>query len=95
VALSPVYQLREGIIYVAAPSDAAQFGQQMASALQLVEQLPNPLFLIYDYVLNIAGGEALFDTAIMTPLRKPYRIPARALFAVLRISQASPHKRNA
>lgn len=47
---------------MAAPSDAGQFGQQLASTLQLVEQLPNPLFLIYDYVLNIAGGTNLQPT---------------------------------
>lgn len=41
---------------MAAPSDAGQFGHQLANALQLVEQLPNPLFLVYNYVLNIAGG---------------------------------------
>ncbi len=41
---------------MAAPSDAGRFGNQLANALMLVEQLPNPLFLVYNYVLNIAGG---------------------------------------
>ncbi|CAL8471350.1 g10892 [Coccomyxa elongata] len=56
LAQKVIHELREGIIYVAAPSDAGQFGHQLANALQLVEQLPNPLFLVYNYVLNIAGG---------------------------------------
>lgn len=49
-------QLHGGVVYVAAGSDASQFGHQLGSALQLVEQLPNPVFLIYDYVLNVAGA---------------------------------------
>ena len=49
-------QVRGGVLYVAAGSDPAQFGQQLGTALQLVEQLPNPIFLAYDYVLHIAGG---------------------------------------
>lgn len=50
-------QLRGGVLYVAAGADPAQFGQQLGSALQLVEALPNPVFLVYDYVLHIAGGQ--------------------------------------
>jgi hypothetical protein len=52
----PARQVRNGVVYVAAGSDPAQFGQQLGNALQLVEQLPNPIILIYDYVLHIAGG---------------------------------------
>ena len=49
-------QLRGGIVYVPAGSDPAQFGHLLGGALQLVEGLPNPVFLVYDYVLHIAGG---------------------------------------
>lgn len=55
-ALSVRLQLRAGIIYVPAGSDPGQFGHLLGGALQLVEQLPNPVFLVYDYVLHIAGG---------------------------------------
>ncbi len=48
-------QVGEGIIYVAAGSSPGHFGTQLANALQVLEQLPNPLMLIYDYVLQFGG----------------------------------------
>ena len=45
----------EGIIYVAAGSSPERFGAQLTHALQVLEQLPNPLVLIYDYVLHFGG----------------------------------------
>ena len=49
----------EGIVYVAAGSNPGHFGMQIACALQVLEQLPNPLVLIYDYVLHFGGECAL------------------------------------
>ena len=41
--------------YVAAGSNPANFGIQLANALQVIEQVPNPLALVYDYVLQFGG----------------------------------------
>ncbi|CAL5228312.1 g11418 [Coccomyxa viridis] len=51
------HEVGEGIIYVAAGSSPGHFGTQLANALQVLEQLPNPLMLIYDYVLQFGGVE--------------------------------------
>ena len=48
-------QLGEGVVYVAAGSNPANFGIQLANALQVIEQVPNPLALVYDYVLQFGG----------------------------------------
>lgn len=44
---------------MAASSNPAQFGIQLANALQVIEQLPNPLVLLYNYFLQITGEERL------------------------------------
>ncbi|EIE19695.1 hypothetical protein COCSUDRAFT_44528 [Coccomyxa subellipsoidea C-169] len=79
-----IHELREGVLYVEAPSDAGQFGQQLASTLQLVEQLPNPLFLIYDYVLNIAGGPEQERTSKLSSCLSALETAARAFRAARR-----------
>ena len=64
-------QVGEGIIYVAAGSNPGHFGIQLANALQVLEQLPNPLVLIYDYVLQIGGAlhqSGLFIIAQTAPV---------------------------
>ena len=43
------------MVYVAAGSNPANFGIQLANALQVIEQVPNPLALVYDYVLQFGG----------------------------------------
>ncbi len=48
-------QVGEGVVYVAAGSNPANFGIQLANALQVIEQVPNPLALVYDYVLQFGG----------------------------------------
>ena len=48
-------QVGEGVVYVAAGSNPGQFGLQLSNALQVLEQLPNPVTLVYDYVLRIGG----------------------------------------
>jgi hypothetical protein len=68
--LAVASKLHGGVIYVAAGSDAAQFGHLLGGALQLVEQLPNPLYLVYDYVLNVAGAH------ILSPLWGSRRTPS-------------------
>ena len=57
-------QVGEGIIYVAAGSNPGHFGMQLANALQALEQLPNPLVLIYDYVLHFGG--ILHDSLLLS-----------------------------
>lgn len=48
-------QVGGGVVYVAAGSNPGQFGLQLSNALQVLEQLPNPLTLVYNYVLRIGG----------------------------------------
>ena len=57
----PGVQVGEGIVYVAAGSSPGHFGTQLANALQVLEQLPNPLMLIYDYVLQFGGTQLLLS----------------------------------
>ena len=52
-------------MYVAAGSNPANFGIQLANALQVIEQVPNPLALVYDYVLQFGG--VLLTTASPAP----------------------------
>ena len=52
-------------MYVAAGSNPANFCIQLGSALQLIEQVPNPLALIYDYVLHFGG--VFLAMALPTP----------------------------
>ena len=46
---------------MAAGSNPGHFGTQLANALQALEQLPNPLMLIYDYVLQFGGMQLLLS----------------------------------
>ena len=67
-------QVGEGVIYVAAGSNPGHFGMQLAHALQVLEQLPNPLVLIYDYVLQIGGAlhrSRLFIIVRIAPVPLP------------------------
>ncbi len=61
-------QVGEGVIYVAAGSNPGHFGMQLAHALQVLEQLPNPLVLIYDYVLQIGGAFHQFGLFIIAQI---------------------------
>ena len=50
-------QIGSGIIYVSASHKGADFGSRLAEALQLPDQLPNPVRLLYDYALQLGHGK--------------------------------------